>query len=141
MRIDHYQPGEVLRATDRPAAIARTASFGRIGRRRPAATVDVAPPSMQLHAGARAHRERVVGDLVAVVVRAVTACVRSLAAAWQRQREVRAAVNALRGLDTRTWHDLAIPGREIPSVALDTARAVETDRLRTAPAHHHLRLS
>ena len=81
MRIDHYQPGEVLRATERPSASAASSSFGRIARRRPAPTAATAPLSIQLHAAARAHNSRVIGDLAASAVRAIATCFRGLAAA------------------------------------------------------------
>ena len=141
MCIDHYQPGEVLRATDRPAASAAGSSFGRIARRRPAPIVDAAPLSIQLHVDARANRDRVTGDLVADAVHAIAALVRDLVAAWRQQRAVRGAVSARSSRDARTLIDLAVHRTEVPSVALGFPRNADDDRLRAAPAEHHPRLN
>jgi hypothetical protein len=111
MRIDHYQPGEILRPTERPITGAGGSSFGRISRRRPAPTA-AAPLSIQLHAAARARNARVIGDLVATAVRAIAARVRSLA--------------------TRRT--------EVHSVALGSARDGHDDRSRAARAQAHPRL-
>ena len=89
MRIDHYQPGEVLRATERPAASAASSSFGRIARRRPAPTrrrraaVDpTASPTRVAHSATRHRRSARRGAVRAI---ASVASAASLAA-WQRQR-------------------------------------------------------
>ena len=139
MRIDHYQPGEVLRATERPVARTGNSSFGRIARRRPAPTA-AAPLSIQLHAAARAHKSRVVGELAASAVRAIAACLRGLAAAWQRQREAPPAVGARHAPAAGALRYLAFYPTEVHSVAPGSVRDGDDDRSRAARAQHHPRL-
>jgi hypothetical protein len=141
MRIEYYQPGEFLRPTERPIAGAGGSSFGRIARRRPAPTAAAtAPLSIQLHAAARARNSRVIGDLVATAVRAIAACVRSLAAG-QRQREARAALNARRAPAASALRDLATRRTEVHSVAPGSVRDGDNDRSRAARAQAHPRLN
>lgn len=150
MRITHYQSGEAPRP--RVAAAARE-SFGRIATQRPArsspmllsavrseAATGPALPSQHLEAAARAHRTRLVGDVLVAMWHGVTASARAVIAAWQRHREQRATYLALRVLDDRTLHDLGFGRSEILSVAMDIERDDETRRLRTTRAAHALRL-
>ena len=155
MRIDHYQAGEALA---RPSGHAAGESFGRIARRRriassptPAATRastaagasadSVARPlSHPLNVAARIDRARRVGDFAAAAWAFATRRVRQFIDGWQRRRDAHATWRALRGLDTRTLHDLGFHRSEILSVALDLGRHDETARLRTARADIQLQL-
>jgi uncharacterized protein YjiS (DUF1127 family) len=99
------------------------------------AVVVAQPAAYELHQRTRSARDRAVADLATAVLRTSVAQVGHLIAAYRRQRDVGATVQALRALDARTLRDLGIDACEIRSIAAELGGAAEATRLRveTAP--------
>ncbi len=89
----------------------------------PAALPAVAPASIERAAGWLAR--------TASLGTAVAAAIRDAHARWRSARERGRTIEALRGLDARTLHDVGIDRTEIGSIAMELHGAAERTRRRT----------
>ncbi|MGE5338213.1 MAG: DUF1127 domain-containing protein [Gemmatimonadota bacterium] len=79
---------------------------------------------------ARTDRAYGLAEIFVTFGAALASALRGMAARWRRQRDLRAAVHALRGLDARTLQDIGLTGSETWSTAAELVGAAEASRTR-----------
>ena len=116
-------PRDISACSDTPIVISGRGSAGNdrtYGR----------PTSYELHLAARAHRARVLGEIIVATIRAAGEFARRAYARHRQRRQARAIDDALRQLDDRTLRDLGFDRSEIPSVAAEVTGETTRTRVR-----------
>ncbi len=85
--------------------------------------------SVELERLAKAHRSRVIRQILRKALRAVGGFARRVITQWKHRQYARATYAALRGLDARVLRDLGFHRSELMSIAAEMSGAAESTRI------------